>query len=78
MVSGSVAISYRWSFLLLKDVIAIFRLDMKRYFKACIMVASLSERNILHTSFVSSVVYYMTAAFANNIENMALICRSIS
>jgi len=77
VVSGSVAISYRWSFLLLKDVIAIFRLDMKRYFKACIMVASLSERNILHTSFVSSVVYYIITAFINNVENIVLICRFI-
>ncbi len=74
MVSGFAATFYRQSFLLLKDVIIILRSGMKRRLKACIIIASPLERNMLCMLFVNLVVHYMIATFANSIENMALIC----
>ncbi len=62
---------------MLKDIIVVFRSDMKCRFKTHIIVASLSECNILCISFISLVVYHIIAIPANNIKNMALICCSI-
>ncbi len=77
MASESTMISCRRSFLLLKDVIIVFRLDMKRRFRTYIIVANLSERNILYTLFVSSIVYYITVVPTSSVKNMALICCSV-
>ena len=77
MVSGSVTTSYRRSFPLLKDAIVVLRSDIKHRFRAYIMVASSSERNMLRMSFVSSVVYHVIVILANNVKNMALIYRSV-
>jgi len=77
MVSGSTATSYKRSFLLLKDVIAIFRSNVKRRLRIYIITANLSECNILRTSFVSSVVHYITVVSTSNVKNIALIYRSI-
>ncbi len=65
------------SFLLLKDVIVILRSNIKRCFRVCIMAMSLSERNILCTLFISSVVHHITVVLANSIENIVLIYRSV-
>ena len=68
---------YKRNFLLLKDVIVVFRSDIKHRFRAYIMIANLSEHNILRISLVNSVVYHITTVFTNNIKNMALICYSV-
>ena len=78
MTSGSVVMSYKWSFPLLKDAIVILRSNIKRCLKMRIIVINPSERNILRISFINSVVYYMTAILINNVENMVLIYRSVS
>ena len=78
VASGSTAMFYRRSFLLLKDAIAIPRSNIKRRFNTRIIAINLSNRNILYTLFVSSIVHHITAIFTNNIENIALIYRSIS
>ncbi len=69
---------YKRSFPLLKDVIAVFRSDVKRRCKIRIIIINSLERNILYTSFISSVVHYIATVSISSIENIALICRFIS
>ena len=78
VASGSTAMSRRRNLLLLKDAIVVLRSNMKRRLNTRIIVASPSDRNILRTSFVSSVVHYITVVPTNSVENIALIYRSVS
>ena len=77
VASGSITMSRRRSLLSLKDAIVILRFNMKRRFNAHIIITSSLDYNMLRISFVSSIVYYMTAALTSSIENIVLICCSV-